>query len=317
MHAGQLLVCCRIVYLYPMRYLDPKNDLIFKKIFGQHPHLLRSFLNALLPLNEDQQIVSLEYLPTEMVPEIPGLKNSIVDVRCRDTQGRQFLVEMQMLWTQGFKQRVLFNASKAYVKQMEEAEKYEGLQPVYALSLVNTTFDEAPEYYHHYMLYHSEYPNKRIEGIELVFIELPKFKAKNITEKKLSVLWLRYLTEMGETVDEPAPELAAVPEINEAIEHSRVSAFSRQELDSYDRYWDIIRTNKTLEHGFRTEGFAKGHEAGHEAGLEEGREIGLTDAMVILQAYREGATIPELVQRFSFDEAKITELLRSAGLLKG
>ena len=32
-----------------MRYLDPKNDLAFKKVFGQHPHLLKSFLNALLP----------------------------------------------------------------------------------------------------------------------------------------------------------------------------------------------------------------------------------------------------------------------------
>ncbi|MDR0395219.1 MAG: Rpn family recombination-promoting nuclease/putative transposase, partial [Tannerella sp.] len=32
------------------RYLDPKNDLIFKRIFGEHPHLLVSFLNALMPL---------------------------------------------------------------------------------------------------------------------------------------------------------------------------------------------------------------------------------------------------------------------------
>jgi hypothetical protein len=31
-----------------MRYLDPKNDLTFKKVFGQHPHLLKSLLNALL-----------------------------------------------------------------------------------------------------------------------------------------------------------------------------------------------------------------------------------------------------------------------------
>ena len=45
-----------------MRYLDPKNDLTFKKVFGEHPHLLRSFLNALLPLGPDQQIVFLEYL---------------------------------------------------------------------------------------------------------------------------------------------------------------------------------------------------------------------------------------------------------------
>ena len=45
-----------------MRYLDPKNDLTFKRVFGEPPHLLRSFLNALLPLGPDQQIVFLEYL---------------------------------------------------------------------------------------------------------------------------------------------------------------------------------------------------------------------------------------------------------------
>ena len=43
---------------YDMRYLDPKNDLTFKKVFGEHPHLLRSFLNALLPLARGQEIVS-------------------------------------------------------------------------------------------------------------------------------------------------------------------------------------------------------------------------------------------------------------------
>ncbi|MFA5478069.1 MAG: PD-(D/E)XK nuclease family transposase, partial [Bacteroidales bacterium] len=61
-----------------MHYLDPKNDLTFKKIFGQHPHLLISFLNAMLPLPDDSVIESLEYLPADMVPEIPLMKYSIV-----------------------------------------------------------------------------------------------------------------------------------------------------------------------------------------------------------------------------------------------
>jgi predicted transposase/invertase (TIGR01784 family) len=78
-----------------MRYLDPKNDLTFKRIFGEHPHLLKSFLNAVLPL--PQPIDTIEYLPAELVPEIPVFKNSIVDVRCVDKHGRQFIVEMQML----------------------------------------------------------------------------------------------------------------------------------------------------------------------------------------------------------------------------
>ena len=78
------------------RYLDPKSDLVFKKIFGEHPHLLKSFLNAILPLPDDRQIVELEYLPSEQVPTIPEFKRTIVDVKCRDQQGQIFIVENKL-----------------------------------------------------------------------------------------------------------------------------------------------------------------------------------------------------------------------------
>jgi len=126
-----------------MNYLDPKNDLVFKRVFGEHPHILRSFLNSLLPLDVHQEIISLQYLPVELVPELPSiLKNTLVDVRCTDNYGRQFIVEMQMLWTDSFTNRVLFNASKAYIKQLDKGIEYKGLQPVYALSIVNEIFDK-------------------------------------------------------------------------------------------------------------------------------------------------------------------------------
>jgi hypothetical protein len=80
-----------------MRYLDPKADLTFKHVFGEHPDLVISLLNALLPLNPRHEIREIEYLPAELVPENPLRKNSIVDVRCRDAEGRQFIVEMQMI----------------------------------------------------------------------------------------------------------------------------------------------------------------------------------------------------------------------------
>ncbi|MBP9727430.1 MAG: hypothetical protein KBD83_08220, partial [Gammaproteobacteria bacterium] len=59
------------------RYLDPKSDLVFKKIFG-HPVLLKSFLNAVLPLPTGCLIENLEYLSSENIPEIPEFKHSIV-----------------------------------------------------------------------------------------------------------------------------------------------------------------------------------------------------------------------------------------------
>ena len=77
-----------------MRYLDPKADLTFKHVFGEHPDLVISLLNALLPLNPRHEIREIEYLPAELVPENPLRKNSIVDVRCLQSRKiHPFLVQ--------------------------------------------------------------------------------------------------------------------------------------------------------------------------------------------------------------------------------
>jgi len=102
------------------RFLDPRSDLVFKRIFGEHPKILRSFLNAVLPLEEGGEIESLEYLPAEQVPVLPLLKRNIVDVRCRDAAGRHFIVEMQMNWTGAFLQRVPFGASRSFRAAVRE-----------------------------------------------------------------------------------------------------------------------------------------------------------------------------------------------------
>ena len=84
------------------RYLDPKNDLTFKRIFGEYPNLLINFLNAVMPFPPDRFIETITYLPSEMIPDNPTRKNSLVDVRCVDNQKRRFIVEMQMYWDGAF-----------------------------------------------------------------------------------------------------------------------------------------------------------------------------------------------------------------------
>ncbi len=171
-----------------MKYLDPKADLTFKKVFGEHPDLVKSFLNALLPLDEGDLIEEIEYLPAELVPENPLKKNSIVDVQCRDNRGRCFIVEMQMVWSPEFEQRVLFNASKAYVRQLGKGETYDLLHPVYSLCLVNDIFmREDSNFYHVFKMLHVEHSDRVIEGLQLVFIELPKFKPQKMGDKKMAV----------------------------------------------------------------------------------------------------------------------------------
>ena len=230
-----------------MKYLDPKADLTFKKVFGEHPALVKSLLNALLPFkSEEEEITSVTYLTPEMVPQTPTRKFSIVDVRCEDAQGRQFIVEMQMVWS-AVKQRVLFNASKAYVKQLNRGEDYSLLKPVYSLNLVNEVFEpELEEYYHYYHLVHEEHTERVIDGLHLVFVELPKFTPHTFTEKKMQVLWLRFLTEINEKTKTVPAELLANPEIAKAVSEIEESAYTEEELLGYDDFWDAVSVEKTL-----------------------------------------------------------------------
>lgn len=229
------------------RYLNPHTDLVFKKIFGQHTHLLVSFLNSLLPLPPDGLIKSLEYLPTEQIPNIPILKRTIVDVKCTDEQGRIFIVEMQIEWSSFFMQRMLYGASQAYVRQLNKGEDYQYLKPVYGLGLLAENFDnESSDYYHHYKIVNVEKPARELRGLQFVFIELPKFKPSTQTERKLRTLWLRFMLEINEDTRNVDPELLAVPEIREAIELSEQAAYTKEELAAYETYWDTVRTEKTL-----------------------------------------------------------------------
>ena len=243
-----------------MKYLDPKADLTFKKIFGKHPDLLTSLLNALLPLGDDEQIRSIEYLPSELVPELYQHKNSIVDVLCKDVSGRKFCVEMQMEWSNSFKQRVLFNASKLYVAQAKKSEKYNELRPVYSLNLVNDVFehDMPDSFIHNYRIVHDKDSDKVIDGLHFTFIELPKFTPHSISDKRMMVLWLRFLTEINADTREVSADLLGNPEINKALEELKISAFNEDELRAYDKFWDGVRVEKTLQHDSYQEGVAEG-----------------------------------------------------------
>ena len=265
-----------------MRYLDPKADLTFKKVFGEHPDLIISFLNALLPFDSTKEdIVGVEYMSPELVPMNPLRKDSIVDVRCRDRKGRQFIVEMQMMWTSAYKQRVLFNASKAYVSQLERGCDYELLQPVYSLNLVNDTFSESKNYYHDFKIVEVAETKEVIEGLRFIFIELPKFTPKTFNDRKMQVLWLRYLTEIDEKTREVPGELLENPDINKAVTQLEESAFTESQLQAYDRFWDMVSTAKMQISSSRREaraaGLAEGRAEGRAAGLAEGRAAGLAE----------------------------------------
>ena len=246
------------------KYLSPKADLTFKLVFGEHKDLAMSLLNALLPLAEDEQITSLEYATPEMIPENPAKKDSVVDVRCTDAKGRQFIVEMQMYWNQYFQKRVLLNASKAIVRQLNKREDYSLIQPVYCLNLVNDIgFQSAPEeFYHDYAIVNMEHSDRIIEGLRFVFIELPKFQPKNIAEKKMAVLWLRFLTEISEDTQEVPIELLENEATRKALSIVEKSAMSEGQLYAYEKFWDAVINEEVLLKGSFDRGVSEGEAIG-------------------------------------------------------
>lgn len=248
------------------RYLDPKADLTFKKVFAEHKDLMISFLNALLPLDEEGAVESIEYLPSEMAPENPLKKDTIVDVRCKDKKGRYFIVEMQMIWTPAFMKRVLFNSSKAYVRQLDKGGEYEDLQPVYSLNLVNDTFrEDTADCYHDYGLMDIKEKNHVIKDMHMIFIELPKFKPSSFSDKKMMVLWLRFLTEIDEKTRKAPEELLDNPETRKALDIVEESAYDDVEMATYDHFWDMVSRERTLV----SSAVRKGMEQGMKQGMKQ------------------------------------------------
>jgi predicted transposase/invertase (TIGR01784 family) len=256
------------------KYLNPKADLTFKKVFGEHEDLVMSLLNALLPLDEGKRIEHVEYLPAELVPENPLKKNSVVDVRCRETGGRHFIVEMQMNWNNEFKRRVVLNASKAVVKQLNKGEDYTLLQPVWALNLINDVgFDAGPdEFYHDYAIVNVNHTDRHIEGLRFVFVELPKFKPQTIKEKKMAVLWLKFLTEIDESTEEVDAELLENPDTAQALQILEKSAYDDSQLYAYEYFWDAVVNERVAIEGGYKRGMADGMAQGeHNKALEAAR----------------------------------------------
>ncbi len=239
-------------------------------------------------------------------------RNSIVDVRCRDAQGRQFLVEMQTVWSQAFMARVIFNSSKAFVRQIESGAGYQLLQPVYSLNLVNAVFmpDLPDEFIHNYNIVHELHSDKIIEGLHLTFVELKKFKPQSIAERKMAVLWLRFLTEITPDIDEAPEDLLDNELTSKALDEVRKSAFSESQLYTYEKFWDAVSVEKTLLYDAETKGQARGMEQGLEQGrklgIEQGREEGVKS--VALQMLAQGLPTQTIAVCTGLTESEIDKL---------
>lgn len=153
---------------------------------------------------------------------------------------------------------------------------------------------------------HSEDTGKVIEGLQLVFIELPKFKPTTFSGKKMRALWLRYLTEIDEKTRTAPPELLENPEVRKALGIVEESAYTEGEMYAYDEYWDAVRTEKTLFFGKWEEGKAEGLAEGLAQGMEEGKKQERLD--IARKALQRGLAVADVAALTGLPEEEIRSL---------
>jgi predicted transposase/invertase (TIGR01784 family) len=220
-----------------MRFIDPKIDFAFKKIFGStdSKDILINFLNAILyeaqPLIEDLEIIDSQ-------PENPtlGAQETRLDVKATINGDRIALVEIQLINVPSFGNRVLYNAAKSYSQQLTGKDRYERLKTVISLKIADfEMFDNQPEFMSRFVFQEKEQQFESPDTeIELVFIELPKFSKELAALETTADQWIYFLknTSTLETVPET---LSAVPEIRKAFKIAREDNFTQEELKELEK----------------------------------------------------------------------------------
>lgn len=120
------------------KFLDPKNDIVFKRIFGieANKDILIDFINSVFYSISNAIVESIEFLPTIDIPTIASDRVSIVDVLCIDNHGKTFIIEMQVVSTKEYLKRAQYYAAKAYINQKAQKDsKYKDLKEVIFLAI--------------------------------------------------------------------------------------------------------------------------------------------------------------------------------------
>ncbi|WP_341739309.1 Rpn family recombination-promoting nuclease/putative transposase [Microcoleus sp. CAWBG640] len=268
-----------------MRFINPKTDFAFKKIFGsnQSKPILISFLNAMI-YDGNPTIADLEIIDPYLASRVQYLKDSYLDVKARLADGATVIIEMQVLNVESFAKRVVYNTAKTYSTQLMRGEGYFKLKPVIALTITDfEMFDNDREVISHFLFKEKErlfeYPDP---GMEMIFIELPKFNKQLDELETLTDKWVYFMKN--------APSLEVVPstmenvsEIQQAFAIANETNLNAEELkDLEDRERYIMDQQGILRKGIE-EGLAQGREEGREEGIALGmREKALEIARQLL-----------------------------------
>lgn len=256
------------------KFLDPKNDVAFRKIFGSEKNqdILIRLLNDVIVFQENRPIKKVTFLKTVQDPDIASQKTSVVDILCEDDLGCKYIVEMQVAKTTGFEKRAQYYASKAYCSQIHVGGAYHTLKEVIFLAIADyIMFPEKQEYKSDHILLDKKTFEHDLKDFSYTFIELPKF-TKTIDElDTFTEKWCYFFKYAEETSPEDLKKLIENDEILERVYHELDRFYwTQQELLDYEQAEKAKNDYLSSLTQSRLEGEAKGIAIGKEAGKAEG-----------------------------------------------
>lgn len=216
-----------------MKFVDVKNDVAFRKIFGNEKKkvILISFLNAVLGLEGQDRIKDVTLLNPFQLPRLTGEKSSIIDVRATDEKGITFIVEMQVAEPDGFDKRVLYYTSKDYAGQINSGDDYPLLRPVYFIGILNFNYFIGEDYLSSHSIIDEATGDNGFKDLKFRFIELKKFNKKANELKSIIDKWTFFIKNAEDL--EVMPDNVDDEGLKEAYEEAAQHNWSREAYDAY------------------------------------------------------------------------------------
>ncbi len=288
-----------------MHFLDVKTDFAFKKVFGseQSTDILISFLNSIIKFKDGSIIEDLTIVDPYQIPLLKGMKDTYVDVKALLSNGSGVIIEMQILNYEGLEKRILYNAAKAYSTQLLCGDEYYLLNPIIALTITDfEMFSEFSKVISYFKLMEKDELIEYSGDIELIFIELPKFKKEEDELKDITDKWIYFIKNAGKL--EYIPKTLEIDkEIRKAFEIANQATLSPEELEIQHKRKDYIYIQKAAI----TYAEKKALQQGREQGREEGREEGIKHS--ILSLYKHGMAKEEISRILGIDLDFVTRVI--------
>jgi len=217
-----------------MKFVDIKNDIAFRKIFGNEnkKEILISFLNAVLKLEKQNKIKTITLLNPFQLPKIQGLKVTVIDVKATDEKGNIFIIEMQLTDKKGLDKRIQYYGAKGYASQIESGDEYLKLKPMIFIGILDFDYFESPNYISRHLIMDSETGERKFKDLEFNFIELQKFTKQLSQIDNLVDKWIYFIknSENLEVIPENINDSGLLTAYKDAEKHN----WTKAELEEYE-----------------------------------------------------------------------------------